>query len=205
MVDQEKACINGKEVNITRLQGIATIENPLLTKKLFTRAELAALSDIWHQHGIKIAFATGVYDMIHNGHMRFLQLAASLGDVLVVGLNSDQSVRNLKGPTRPILNQNIRAEALANLGYVNFISIYDEPSGDELIKAIKPDRYLCVEGSWKEKIAEKDEVIAMSEHGGEVFWTPRQHPLISTTNILEQISAAAVEEFKAQISTENGK
>ncbi len=205
MSTEGKISINGFEIQVSFLPGIATEENPRLLQKLYSRDELAHLSQIWRQHNIRIAFTTGVYDMIHVGHMRYLQLARNLGDLLVVGLNSDQSVRELKGPGRPILKENLRAEALSTLQAVDYICIFDEPDGADLIRAIKPTAYLCVEGSWTGDIEAKSEVIAMAEHSGQVFYTPRQHPNISTTAILDKITETAVADFKREMGTPNGQ
>ncbi len=197
--------INGFEIEVSFLSGIATEENPRLLQKLYARDELARLSEIWRQHNIRIAFTTGVYDMIHVGHMRYLQLARGLGDLLVVGLNSDQSVRRIKGPGRPILTEGLRAEALSALQVIDYICIFDEPDGAGLIRAIKPDAYLCVEGSWTGEIETKSEVVAMAEHSGRVFYTPRQHPNLSTTAILDKIAGTAVADFKREMGGPDGQ
>ena len=204
MVDTErrKVSINGYQVEIAKIQGVVTEYNPKLTKKLYNRQELAKLCEIWREHGVRIAFTTGVYDMIHVGHVRYLELARSLGDILIVGLNSDKSVRALKGPGRPILDEHKRAEMLAYLSAVNYISIFNETTGAELISAINPHAYLCVEGSWEGELETKSEVVAMAYHGGEVYYTPRQHPNVSTTRILEEIENSAVERFREAIENE---
>lgn len=87
----------------------------------------------------KIVFTNGVFDLLHVGHIRYLQEARSLGDVLVVGVNSDASVKRLKGPSRPVQNQSDRAEILAALGAVDFTIIFDEDTPAELIQKVCPD------------------------------------------------------------------
>lgn len=87
----------------------------------------------------KIVFTNGCFDILHVGHKRYLQQAATLGDILVVGVNSDASVRRLKGPTRPVNNEQDRAEMLSALGFIDYVVIFDEDTPYELIKKIQPD------------------------------------------------------------------
>lgn len=98
--------------------------------------------------GKKIVFTNGCFDLLHVGHVRYLQEARSLGDVLVVGVNSDASVKRLKGPTRPVQVENDRAEILAALGCVGFSVIFTEDTPENLIKKVKPD-ILVKGGDWK--------------------------------------------------------
>ncbi|UXR64369.1 D-glycero-beta-D-manno-heptose 1-phosphate adenylyltransferase [Bdellovibrio bacteriovorus] len=98
--------------------------------------------------GGKIVFTNGCFDLLHVGHVRYLQEAQRLGDVLVVGVNSDASVKRLKGPTRPVQIENDRAEILAALGAVNFAVIFTEDTPENLIHKVKPD-ILVKGGDWK--------------------------------------------------------
>jgi len=188
--------VNGHPIEIYSIPGFSEVDiSPSLTRKLIPREELSDLGDFLRRRGSSIAFTTGVFDMIHIGHVRYLQLARSLGDVLFAGVNTDNSVRHLKGEGRPILDQNVRAEMLSYLGIVDYISYFDEPTGAESIRILKPNSYLCVEGSWEGDIATKEEVIAMSELGGKVYYTPRQGPTISTSQIIEKIGTGAIEQL----------
>ncbi len=104
----------------------------------------------------KIVFTNGCFDIIHAGHVSYLNEAKNLGDVLIVGLNSDESVKRLKGPDRPIVNQNDRAYILANLKPVDYVIIFDQDTPYELIKEIKPN-VLVKGGDYQGKdIAGKD-------------------------------------------------
>jgi D-glycero-beta-D-manno-heptose 1-phosphate adenylyltransferase len=96
----------------------------------------------------KIVFTNGCFDWLHVGHIRYLQQAKALGDVLVVGVNSDSSVKKLKGPSRPVQTENDRAEILAALESVNFTAIFKEDTPLNLIKVVKPD-VLVKGGDWK--------------------------------------------------------
>jgi D-beta-D-heptose 7-phosphate kinase/D-beta-D-heptose 1-phosphate adenosyltransferase len=200
-----KVSMGGGIVKIQRVKGfIGNGKNPLVEKKVVPREELALLGEVLHKRHLKIAFTTGVYDMIHVGHVRYLELAAMMGDVLVVGLNSDSSVREMKGPGRPILDENQRAEMLCYLSSVSYVTIYPELTGAETIKLLKPDAYLCVEGSWNGELAAKAEVVAMAGHKGRVFYSPRQSPTQSTTAILERVRGNVLKELQRSFEV-NGK
>lgn len=107
----------------------------------------AALAPLRSQ-GKKIVFTNGVFDLLHIGHVRYLQEARSLGDALVIGVNADASVKRLKGPTRPIQNENDRAEILAALACVDFTVIFTEDTPENLIHKVRPD-VLVKGGDWK--------------------------------------------------------
>lgn len=130
----------------------------------------------------KIVFTNGCFDLLHIGHVRYLEQAKSLGDILIVGINSDTSVRELKGPSRPIQNENDRAEILASLKAVDHTVIFNEETPEKLIRSVKP-HLLVKGGDWKiDQIVGSDFVLA---NGGEVkslqFIEGR-----STTSIIEK-------------------
>jgi rfaE bifunctional protein nucleotidyltransferase chain/domain len=128
--------------------------------------------------GKKIVFTNGCFDLIHIGHVRSLKEAKKLGDVLVVGLNSDRSVSLIK-PRRPIIPQEQRAEILASLDMIDYISLFDEETPYELIKLIQPD-VLAKGGDWK-----KEEIV-----GADIAKETHSIPYIqgiSTTEIIEKI------------------
>lgn len=113
-----------------------------------------------------IVFTNGCFDILHIGHVRYLQEAKKQGDILIVGVNSDQSVKRLKGPTRPVQREEDRAEILAALACVDFVVIFDEDTPLEIIKKIQPD-VLVKGGDWKpENIVGSDVVLAA---GGKVL------------------------------------
>ncbi|MFP5518591.1 MAG: D-glycero-beta-D-manno-heptose 1-phosphate adenylyltransferase [Bdellovibrionia bacterium] len=114
----------------------------------------------------KIVFTNGCFDLLHVGHVRYLQEARKLGDILVVGVNSDASVKRLKGPTRPIQTEEDRAEILAALECVSFTILFEEDTPYELIKKVMPD-ILVKGGDWKvDQIVGSDLVM---QKGGQVF------------------------------------
>jgi D-beta-D-heptose 7-phosphate kinase/D-beta-D-heptose 1-phosphate adenosyltransferase len=140
---------------------------------------------VLRQAGKKVVFTNGCYDILHSGHLDLLYRARSFGDVLVVAINSDESVRRLKGFARPIFNQNERAEILAGLEMVDFVCTFDEDTPLEAILAIRPD--ILVKGAdWIE-----DGIVGRSEvegWGGQVVAVPLTEGK-STTGIIERVLA----------------
>lgn len=131
----------------------------------------------------KIVFTNGCFDILHVGHIRYLQEAAKLGDVLIVGLNSDASVKRLKGNERPINIENERAEMLGALGFIDYVTIFDDDTPLELIKIIQPD-VLVKGGDY-----EPDEIVGkkeVEERGGKLILIPFVKGK-STTNIIKKI------------------
>lgn len=131
--------------------------------------ELSSIVNTLKQDGKRIVFTNGCFDIIHVGHVRYLKEARELGDVLVVGLNSDISVRTIKGSNRPIVPQGERAEVLSSLKYVDYVVIFGEPDPYNTIAAIKPD-VLVKGGDWGiDKIIGRDIV---ESYGGKVCTIP---------------------------------
>jgi rfaE bifunctional protein nucleotidyltransferase chain/domain len=130
-----------------------------------TRPAAAALAKSWRGEGKRIAFTNGVFDILHPGHVRYLQAARAEADALIVAVNSDRSVRAIKGPTRPINPEHERAEILVALRCVDAVVIFDEDDPAEIIRAIQPD--VLVKGAdWAvDKIIGRDTVEA---RGGRV-------------------------------------
>jgi len=132
-----------------------------------------------------IAFTNGVFDILHEGHIALLSKAASFADVLIVGINSDISVKNLKGDSRPINNQNSRAIIMASLIMVDAVIIFDEATPIELIKIIQPDVLIKGGDYTIETIVGAKEVMSA---GGKVEVVPLEEGF-STTGIINKISA----------------
>lgn len=110
-----------------------------LLKKIPEPVELAFLLAYWRFRDYKVVFTNGCFDLIHLGHIDYLAKAADLGDILVIGLNTDASTRRLKGPTRPINDEHARALVLASMSFVTTVVLFDEDTPYNLIKAIQPD------------------------------------------------------------------
>ena len=110
-----------------------------INTKIGTREQLISQKEIWSVQGKKVVFTNGCFDLMHRGHFTYLAEAAAFGDVLVVGLNSDSSVKALKGASRPIHNENDRAFQLAALSFVDFVVIFEEETPIDLITVLEPD------------------------------------------------------------------
>lgn len=156
-----------------------------MSKKIVTRSEMEQLAEAWTRDGSTTVFTNGCFDLLHVGHTRYLQAARALGDRLVLGLNSDASVRGLKGPSRPILPQEERAELLAALACVDYVLIFDEPTADAAIQAVRPSLYVKGGDYEPDRIPETPLVRSL---GGEV----RVLPFVegrSTTSLVSRIQS----------------
>ena len=151
--------------------------------KILHRDVLSKKLDALRKKGKKIAFTNGCFDILHVGHVRYLREARKTADVLILALNSDASVRSIKGEKRPLVTETERAEVLSALEFIDFVTIFDELTPLELIKYLKPD-VLIKGGDWpEEKVVGRDEV---KQWGGRVAIIPEVQGK-STTNIVEKI------------------
>jgi rfaE bifunctional protein nucleotidyltransferase chain/domain len=152
--------------------------------QFYTRDDLVDARAEWKRAGKTVVFTNGCYDILHPGHVRLLENARSLGDVLILALNSDASVRRLKGPLRPLIPERNRAALALGLEAVDAVTYFDEDTPRELIAAVLPD--ILVKGAdWAHWIAGREEVEAA---GGRVMALALE-PGYSTTGIVEQILA----------------
>ena len=152
--------------------------------KIKNLRELIKIVDFHRKEGKKIVFTNGCFDLIHIGHVRCFREGKKCGDILIAALNSDRSVRSIKGFSRPIVPQNERAEVLAALECVDYITIFDQDDPLEIITAIKPD-ILIKGGDWDlDTIIGRDVV---KSYGGKVFALPLL-PGVSTTQTIKNIS-----------------
>ncbi len=152
--------------------------------QLFTRAGLVERRKDWKAAGETVVFTNGCYDLLHPGHVRLLESARSLGGVLILALNADESVARLKGPSRPLIPQADRAALAASLAAVDAVVFFEEDTPRELIAAVLPD--VQVKGAdWSHFIAGREEVEAA---GGLVRALPLE-PGYSSTNIEKDILA----------------
>jgi rfaE bifunctional protein nucleotidyltransferase chain/domain len=160
-----------------------------MDEKIIKREGLAGNVQALKRAGKTIVFTNGCFDLLHIGHIRYLKSAKAEGDVLLVGLNSDRSVRQIKGPARPIVSENERAEILASLACVDFVTFFDEPDPLATIRVLMPD--VLVKGAdWeKDAIVGKDVVEA---NGGRVVRIPVTEGA-STSRIIEKILALRFE------------
>jgi rfaE bifunctional protein nucleotidyltransferase chain/domain len=156
-----------------------------MMRKVKNHDELREIVEDLKAAGKKIVFTNGCFDIMHTGHARYLQLAKSYGDVLIVAVNSDESVRRIKGPKRPILPQAERAEMLASLAVVDYVTVFEEEDPSRVIAELMPD-VLVKGGDWAvEEIVGRDIV---ETNGGKVYSIPYIEGA-STTGIIERILA----------------
>ena len=137
--------------------------------KLKTLEELVTISRDLRRQGRHVVFTNGCFDLLHRGHVRYLDQAKTLGDVLIVAINNDASVRTLKGPDRPVMSHEERAELVASLGAVDYVIIFEEANPERLIQELEPD-VLVKGGDWP-----VDQVVGrqiVESRGGRVLTLP---------------------------------
>ena len=154
-----------------------------MERKVKNLEELVGIVDAHKKEGKKIVFTNGCYDLIHVGHVRCFQEGKKFGDVLIVAINSDRSIRSIKGFTRPIFPQEERAEIVSALESVDYVTIFDQDDPLQIITSIKPD-ILVKGGDWNlDTIVGRDVV---ESYGGKVFALPLV-PGVSTTQIINNM------------------
>jgi rfaE bifunctional protein nucleotidyltransferase chain/domain len=154
-----------------------------LAHKIFSLSDLVTQVQNWKAEGRKVVFTNGCFDLLHAGHIAYLTEAANLGDILIVGLNSDQSVQRIKGPERPINDENTRSAVLAGMFFIDALVFFSDDTPLEVIKALKPD--VLVKGGDYEinQIVGAKEIL---ENGGSVKVLSFL-PGYSSTSIIEKI------------------
>jgi rfaE bifunctional protein nucleotidyltransferase chain/domain len=145
------------------------------------RETLVDQRNLWKAEGKKVVFTNGCYDILHPGHIRLLERAKALGDILILALNTDDSVSRLKGPSRPLLHEDDRARLASCLEAVDVVTFFNEDTPRELIAAVIPD-FLVKGADWSHFIAGREEVEAA---GGQVLALPLE-PGYSTSSIVEE-------------------
>ena len=152
---------------------------------LIDSAKIQEFCQILRDGGQRVVFTNGCFDILHAGHVRYLSKARSFGDCLVLGLNSDASVRRIKGPARPINNEQDRAEVVGALGCVDYVVVFDEPTAEELITKVHPDVYVKGGDYTLETLPEGQLV---QKYGGRVELVKLVEGR-STTNVINKIQA----------------
>jgi len=153
-----------------------------MDNKIKTREEISKIVKELKQKGKKIVTCNGCFDILHTGHIKFLKEAKQQGDVLIVGLNSDSSVKQNKGPERPINNEMVRAEVVAALGMVNYVTIFSEKDPRELLSIIRPDVHCNGEEYGRGCI----EAGVVKKYGGRIYLIKLVKGF-STTRIIKNI------------------
>ena len=156
------------------------------TNKIVSLENLIPVVNDAQKAGRRVVFTNGCFDILHVGHVRYLAAARKAGDLLVIGLNSDRSVRLIKGASRPIVTQEQRAEVLAGLGCVDFVVLFDEPDPLVLIQALNPNVLVKGEDWTEDRIIGADHV---KSKGGQVVRI-KFADVMSTSGIIDRIIAA---------------
>ncbi len=158
---------------------------PNSLSRILDRNRLIARVAILRRNGARVVLANGCFDILHVGHVRYLEGAKQLGDVLIVGINSDEQVRILKGEGRPFVQERERAEIVAAMRVVDFVTIFNEPTVEELIKAIKPEIHTKGTDYTVDTVPEREVV---KSYGGRVaiVGDPKNH---SSTEMRQTLTA----------------
>ncbi len=153
---------------------------------ILDRTAVAAAAAAARERGSSVILANGCFDLIHAGHIRYLAGAKQLGGTLIVAINSDEQVRGLKGPGRPYITASERAEIIAALRFVDFVTVFDEPTVEELIRAIRPDFHAKGTDYTVDSVPEREIV---REYGGRVaiVGDPKDH---SSTELIAAINSS---------------
>jgi rfaE bifunctional protein nucleotidyltransferase chain/domain len=152
-------------------------------EKIVSRQGLTAILEEHRRASRKIVFANGVFDLLHVGHVRYLEAARAEGDILVVGINSDSSTRKLKGPGRPILTERARTTLVAALKSVNYVVVFDEPDVNSLLKELQPDVHAKGTDYTVDTVPER-ELAALLGIRVAIVGDPKQH---STRDLLARL------------------
>ncbi|MBU1104749.1 MAG: adenylyltransferase/cytidyltransferase family protein [Patescibacteria group bacterium] len=172
--------------------------------RVIPKATLQELGERLRAEGKKIVFTAGSYDLLHVGHARFLQKASSLGDVLIVGLPSNEQVRQSKGRGRPIVDEISRASLLCHLRSVGYAVIFNDPTVLECLRLLKPDIFYTVAEEWNEGYKESLEYKTVKQYGGKVARVPRQAPYLSASAIIDKAAGIRIREvFKKLLEIAN--
>ena len=156
-------------------------------KRILDRSELVVRVTAARTNGLRIVFANGCFDVLHVGHVRYLEAARALGDLLIVGVNSDDQARRLKGAGRPLVPQDQRAEIISAIEAVDLVTIFSEPTVTELLLALKPDIHAKGTDYTEESVPERDVVRS---YGGRVaiVGDPKDH---SSSEMIEKLAVSS--------------
>ncbi|PID32227.1 D-glycero-beta-D-manno-heptose 1-phosphate adenylyltransferase [Candidatus Saccharibacteria bacterium] len=161
-------------------------------RRLVSQSDLLMLHEKLRKAGKKTVFTAGSWDLIHAGQCRYLERAKQHGDVLVVGVSSNDAIRRVKGPNKPILDERIRAEMLTFLKSVDYVTILPEPSCVPTLGLLQPDVYVTVKEDWTSDYKNSKEYKTVIGYGGEVLVVDRQSTSVSTTQILQRAIGGAL-------------
>lgn len=155
-------------------------------KRLISQSDLMTLHEKLKEKEKRIVFTAGSWDLLHVGQCRYLEEAKAKGDILVVGVSSNEAIRRVKGPNKPILDEKIRAEMLTYLRSVDFVTLLPEPSCAPTLGLLQPDVFITVREDWAANYKESREYKTVTKYGGTVEVVDRQSTALSTTKIVQR-------------------
>jgi rfaE bifunctional protein nucleotidyltransferase chain/domain len=170
--------------------------------KLKPLDDLIASRAAWRDAGKTVVWTNGCFDLLHAGHIRSFRDARALGDILIVGINSDASVRAIKGDTRPLIDQNDRAELLSALEMIDYVTIFDEPTPIAALSRLRPDIH-CKGAEYADgarPVPERETVLA---YGGQLRFLPF-YPGRSTSELVQRIVASAQASVQGDVAAQKG-
>jgi rfaE bifunctional protein nucleotidyltransferase chain/domain len=155
-------------------------------KHLVAQSDLMTLHEKLKEANKKIVFTAGSWDLLHVGQVRYLEKAKEAGDILVVGVSSNEAIKKVKGPNKPILDERIRAEMLSYIRPVDFVTVLPEPSCQPSLGLLKPDVFITVREDWASDYKQSKEYKTVVSYGGKVVVVDRQSTTLSTTKIVQR-------------------
>lgn len=155
-------------------------------KQLVPQSGLMTLHEKLKEKNKKIVFTAGSWDLLHVGQCRYLEESKKEGDILVVGVSSNEAIKKVKGPNKPILDEKLRCEMLTFLGCVDFVTILPEPSCQPTLGLLKPDVFITVKEDWTDNYKDSIEYKTVVKYNGIVKVVDRQSTAVSTTKIIQR-------------------
>jgi rfaE bifunctional protein nucleotidyltransferase chain/domain len=155
-------------------------------KRLISQSDLMALHEQLKGKNKRIVFTAGSWDLLHVGQCRYLEKVKEKGDILVVGVSSNEAIKKVKGSNKPVLDEKLRAEMLTYLRPVDFVTILPEPSCAPSLGLLKPDVFVTVNEDWTDEYKTSKEYKTVTKYGGEMIVIDRQSTAVSTTKIIQR-------------------
>jgi D-glycero-beta-D-manno-heptose 1-phosphate adenylyltransferase len=172
------------------------------TKRLVAAADLEELGKQYRKKNKSIVFVSGSYDLLHVGHARFIEQAGSQGDILVVGIPSDDALRMLKGDGRPVITARDRAYVLGHLDYVDHVVIFENVSVMNSLEKLKPNVFFTVKEEWNSGLKKSPEYKCVKKYGGDIATAKRQAPFMSASTIIDKMALKRIKEIFSELVSE---
>lgn len=174
---------------VTRLSKLIIDDKKMkkINGKYVAFSDLSELHKKLKKQNKKVVFTAGAWDLLHVGQMRYLEESKKQGDILVVGVLSNDAIKAVKGKNKPILDEKVRAESLIYLRSVDYVTIIPDTSCQPALGLLKPDVYITVQEDWNKDYKESKEYKTVADYGGQVKLVDRQSPYITTSKIIQRV------------------